>query len=111
MHVNSLAVEWVVATLECLTQQNSVRDLINHFNTHHVVCDQLEVPEIDVDVVDAKYAAHLLHNSSTGHLYAVCHEDSVDVVRVNIILLDQRLFSPTRYLPKTAEVGAVSGYL
>ena len=69
------------------------------------------MPDIHVDVVDTEYAAYLPYNSRTGHLYAKCHEDSVDVVRVNIILLDQWLFVPTRHFPKTAEVGTIGGYL
>jgi hypothetical protein len=69
------------------------------------------MPDIDIDIVDGKYATHLLNNSCTGHLYAISRKDSVDVVRVDIILLNQRLFISTRNLPKTAEVRAIGGYL
>jgi hypothetical protein len=84
---------------------------INHFNAHHVVRNQFEVPDIDFDVVDAKNAAYLLHDSCTGHLDTICCKDSIDIIRVDIILLDQRVFSCTGSLPKTTEVGAVSGDL
>lgn len=111
MHVDPLAVERLVATLERLTHVSQEEIRIDYFNTHHVVRNQFEVPHIDFDAVDPKDATHLLHDSCTGHLYTICHKDSVDVVRVNIILLDQRLFGRTGSLPKAAEVGAVSGYL
>jgi hypothetical protein len=71
----------------------------NHFNAHHVVRNQFEVPIIDLDVVDAKDAAHLPYNSCPSHLYAVCSKDGVDIVGIDIVLLDQRFLSRTCELP------------
>lgn len=46
------------------------------------------MPNIDLDVVNTKDAAYLSHNRRTSHLYAIRHEDGVDVVRIDIIRFD-----------------------
>ena len=79
------------------TIQMNIRTI--YFNTHHVIRNQLEVPDIDLDVVDAKDATYFSYNSRASHLYAVCSKDGVDIVGGDLILLNQRLLSRTCELP------------
>jgi hypothetical protein len=80
---------------------------IYNFNTYHVVRNQFQVPDIDLDAVDAKHATYLSYDSRAGHLYTVCGKDGVDVIGVNVILLDQRFLGRTCKLPKPTEVRAI----
>ena len=89
MHAHPLAVEWLVVTLECLRPQSLSKARTVHFDAYHIIRDQLKVPDIDLNVVNTKDAAYLSHNRRTGHLYAVRHENGVDVVRIHIIFFDE----------------------
>jgi hypothetical protein len=72
---------------------------IYNFDAYHVVRDQFQVPDVDLDAVDAKDATYLSYNSRPGHLYTVCSKDGIDVVGVDIILLNQRFLGRTCELP------------
>lgn len=48
--------------------------------THHVVCDELKMAHVDINLVRAEHGAHFSQNGLSRCLDAICTEDRVDVI-------------------------------
>jgi len=70
------------------------------------------MPTVDLDAVRREHSANFFENRSARHLYTVRLEDGIDIVRVQVVLINYRLFvAAHRELPHAPEVGPVSRYL
>jgi hypothetical protein len=76
-------------------------------NTYHVVSDQFEMTNIDIDFVCIEDTADLAQNSLPGGLNAIRTEEAIDIVWVDAVFVNHRVLFATSELPEAAEVGAV----
>lgn len=70
---------------------------------HHIVRDELEVANIDIDIIDSEDGAHLFHDRRTSSLHTISPQDFVDMVRIDIIDADQWILGIGE-LPNTGDV-------
>ena len=75
--------------------------------TYHVICDKLQVTDVNVDLVNGKDAADFAQDGRTRSLDAVSAEQRVDVVGVDAVLVDDALLQVRSEVPDPRQVGAV----
>ncbi len=81
-----------------------ISTLLNTAFTYHVICDQFQVPAIDIDLVNIEYTTDFTKNSCTGSFNTVGSQDGVNVVGVDAVFVDQAVHVATRKLPEAGDV-------
>jgi hypothetical protein len=81
---DSRPVEWFVTSVERLRIEvrNSDPKAEVH-ETYHVIGDQLQMPAVDVNLIDVEDAADFAKNGGASSLDTVRTKNGVDVIRVD----------------------------
>ena len=98
----AFSVERLVPTIEGLqrTRDSQIGDARNRAGvTYHIICDKLQVTHVHVDLIHSEDATDLAQNSGARSLNAVCTQQSIDVVRVYVILVDDGFAAAASELP------------
>lgn len=78
---------------------------------YHVISDQLEMSYIDIYLVRAEHSPNLAQDGCPCHLHAISHQDRINIVGVNGVVVDDTVPGSTCKLPDATEIGPIRSKL
>ena len=72
--------------------------------TDHVVGNQLQVARIDINLIHIEDSTYLAQDSGPSRFYAIRAEDGKDIIGIDTVFINQRLFITAGKVPQARDV-------